>query len=330
MAGRLELMHSWIGTELGIENFKIVPASEDASFRCYFRIYYGEETAIIMDAPPEKEDCLPFVDIVGRLLESGVNAPSIKQQDLEKGFLLLDDLGDQLYLDVLTETNADMLYSDAIESIIKMQTQARVDELPPFNEARLLQEMQLFRDWLLKRHVKLELSAEQQNMLNECFNLLIRSAMEQPMVFVHRDYHSRNLLVGKQNNPGIIDFQDAIYGPLSYDLVSLLKDCYVKWPCTEIMKWVRVYYQLVRSHLFPELDEEQFIRWFDLMGVQRHLKASGIFARLYYRDQKAGFLKNIPRALSYILDLEQDYSELGPLIELIRSKVLPSLQEINL
>lgn len=330
MTKRLKLIHSWIETELGYKDFKIVPASEDASFRRYFRIFYGKDTAIIMDAPPDKEDCLPFIDIVGRLLECGINAPSIKQQDLEKGLLLLDDLGEQLYLDVLTEANADELYGEAIDSIIKMQTKARVDNLPPFDEAQLLQEMQLFRDWLLGRHVKLELSITQQDMLSECFNLLIRSALEQPRVFVHRDYHSRNLLFGKQKNPGIIDFQDAVYGPLSYDLVSLLKDCYVKWPRAEVMKWAQLYFQRARIHLSPELDESQFVRWFDLMGVQRHLKASGIFARLYYRDQKAGFLKDIPRTLSYILELEQDYPELGPLIELIRLDVLPSMPGVEL
>jgi len=327
MTERLKLLHEWLGAGLGIKDYTLLPASEDASFRRYFRISYAGLSRIIMDAPPEKEDCGPYIDITGRLLECGVTVPEIQARELSLGFLLLDDLGTDLYLQTLTEDNADTLYAQAIGAIIKMQTGARTDGLPPYNETLLLDEMGLFRDWLLDRHLGMEKTSAVARILEDSFSLLKQAALQQPKTFVHRDYHSRNLLVSAAQNPGIIDFQDAVSGPVSYDLVSLLKDCYIKWPRQKIKFWAQAYYRQARELSVFDTSEKEFLRWFDLMGVQRHLKASGIFARLCHRDGKTEFLNDIPRTLSYILDLEQEYPQLQALIGLIRDRVLPALEE---
>ncbi len=325
MTERLNLLNNWLRIDLDLKGYSLTPASEDASFRRYFRVSLNSESYIVMDAPPDKEDCQPFIDITERLLECNVNAPEIKARDLDKGFLLLTDLGAQLYLHALTETNADTLYTDAIEAILKIQTGARLTGLPRYDARLLREEMTLFRDWLLTKHLCFKLTDKQQKSLDKTISLLIHSALEQPQVFVHRDYHSRNLLYNENHDPGILDFQDAVIGPVTYDLVSLFKDCYIKWPRTEINRWVHEYYHNARVCLGIQSSEKQFMRWFDLMGVQRQLKASGIFARLYHRDNKSGYLKDIPRTLSYIIDLDDDYPELADLITLIREDVLPAL-----
>jgi len=327
MNTRIDLMDQWLGNELGFSDYTLEPASEDASFRRYFRVCRNGENLIVMDAPPDKEDCRPYIDVAGRLLACGVNVPRILKQDLDKGFLLIADLGETLYLDVLSSDNADQLYADATCALMKMQLGAEVDGLPPYDEQLLWQEMDLFRNWLLKRHLNITLDEGLQHVLDEVFSLLTGSALEQPRVFVHRDYHSRNLMVSETHNPGIVDFQDAVCGPVTYDLVSLFKDCYIKWPRDRINRWVLDYYQAAERLLIPDAGKEQFIRWFDLMGVQRQLKASGIFARLWHRDHKAGSMKDIPRTLSYILDLEERYPELSELTALIRDAVLPALAE---
>ena len=325
MSDRLKLLHHWLSVELCFKDYSLTPASEDASFRRYFRVLHNDGSDIVMDAPPDKEDCSAYLDISARLLACNVNVPEVKARDLVNGFLLLTDLGTELYLDVLTGRNVNTLYNDAIDALLMMQINANSNGLPVYDETLLMTEMHLFSQWLLGKHLQLELTDSQEQLLDKAFTLLTQSALQQPTVFVHRDYHSRNLFHNERANPGIVDFQDAVAGPLAYDLVSLLKDCYIKWSRAEINNWVRTYYQRASDSLSMHLDEQQFMRWFDLMGVQRQLKASGIFARLLHRDGKAGYLKDIPRTLSYIVDLQDDYPELADLTRFIRQHVLSAL-----
>lgn len=325
MPARLTQIHRWIRDALGIAEYTLAPASADASFRRYFRLSYNGETRIVMDAPPERESCKTYLDVAMRLLAAGVHVPEILAQDLGQGLLLLSDLGTELYLDALTEETAGELYQDALHALAGIQGKANPDGLPPYDEHLLRQEMMLFPDWLLGRHLQITLPAEQQAGIQHIFDLLIKNALEQPCVFVHRDYHSRNLMVCPGHNPGIVDFQDAVYGPFTYDLVSLLKDCYIKWPRRQINDRALGYYRQIQDT--AGCDETTFLRWFDLMGVQRHLKASGIFARLFHRDHKSGYLRDIPRTLSYILDLGQEYAELKLLSDLIQDRIMPALEE---
>jgi N-acetylmuramate 1-kinase len=326
MPDRLEQLHIWICKSLGMNDYKLQPASEDASFRRYLRLQFGTQTFIVMDAPPEREPCEPFIDIANRLLAAGVNVPEILEVDAANGFILLSDLGSRLYLTGLNDENADMLYDDALAALLTMQQRADITGMPLYSDNLLQAEMNLFTDWLLGRHLRIYLNDDQHHTLNNVFDMLKENALTQPQVFVHRDYHSRNLMICEELNPGILDFQDAVIGPVTYDLVSLLKDCYIKWPRDRVNAWaLDFYYQLEQS----AFSESEFLRWFDLMGVQRHLKASGIFARLFHRDNKNGYLKDIPRTLSYIIDLQSDYPELEVLIELLNNKVIPALAGAN-
>ena len=332
MTTRLQQLHHWLNEILGSKDYHLDLVSGDASFRCYFRLTHNHETFIVMDAPPTQENSTIFINIAERLLAVSINVPRIIEKDLRQGFLLLSDLGDKQYLNELTEESADRLYQDAMQTLLHMQQQTDTIDLPPYDEKLLLQEMELFGYWLLERHAGLELTTEMERMLGDVFKLLVDEALTQPKVFVHRDYHSRNLMLcapsdsrASHCNPGVLDFQDAVCGPLTYDLVSLLKDCYIKWPAEQIRGWANSFFkQLARDH--SEFDQQQLIRWFDLMGVQRHLKASGIFARLYHRDGKSGYLTDLPMTLSYIVDLKQDYPELQGLIELIQNQLMDSLQ----
>ncbi len=333
MTARLQQLHHWLSQTIGNKDYDLQPASGDASFRRYYRLTQNNETFIVMDAPPEQEDCASFIDIAGRLHDASINVPKIIAKDLRQGFLLLSDLGDEQYLHKLTQadiadTSVNVLYEEAMQALLRIQQQADDKGLPTYDEKLLRQEMELFRHWLLQEHVGLKLTKLSQAMLDDLFTLLVKEALSQPQVFVHRDYHSRNLMIfhdkdshDRKNNPGVLDFQDAVLGPITYDLVSLLKDCYIKWPRQQTRDWVMTFFlQLAKDH--PELDERKFMRWFDLMGVQRHLKASGIFARLYHRDGKPGYLADIPRTLSYIVDLKDDYPELQALVELIQNQVM--------
>lgn len=328
MGVRFEMLTDWLRQVLGEPPRAVEPASGDASFRRYFRVLpaAGGETLIAMDAPPPQEDCRPFVDIADRLGRAGVRVPRVIAQSLEQGFLLLDDLGQVLYLDRLDQGSAPRLYGDALAALASIQACGDVAGLPDYDETLLRREMSLYRDWLLGRHLELELSAQEDAVLAGVEQLLVDSALEQPRVLVHRDYHSRNLMLTSGQNPGILDFQDAVLGPVTYDLVSLLKDCYIAWPREQVLAWVDGYFELAcQSGILRREQEVQFRRWFDLMGVQRHLKAAGIFARLNHRDGKPGYLRDIPRTLGYIVELEADYPELAPLVEQIRQRVLPAL-----
>jgi aminoglycoside/choline kinase family phosphotransferase len=286
---------------------------------------------IVMDAPPGQEDCLPFLRVAAYLEAMQLNAPRIIEANLDAGFLLLSDLGTRLYLDELQRdpSAAESLYTDAIEALLKMQRRGTAFQslLPPYDEELLRFELSLFHDWLCGTHLGLSFSASDEQAWQACCDVLTDNALYQPQVFVHRDYHSRNLMVSGENNPGILDFQDAVEGPLTYDLVSLLKDCYVRWPAEQVRQWALQFYRALDLSIREQVDERQFRRYFELMGVQRHLKAAGIFARLNHRDGKPGYLADIPRTLAYIVELGPQYEELQFLVHLIDQRVLPALAE---
>ncbi|MCW9013628.1 MAG: phosphotransferase [Gammaproteobacteria bacterium] len=303
---RLNQLKHWLTNELHIENFDLAPASADASFRRYFRITTAQQSWVAMDAPPDKEDCEPFVHVAQMIESAGVQAPHIYERNKDDGFMLLSDLGSSQYLATLSSDSAETLYQDAIDALIKMQQLE--NGLPAYDRKLLQTEMHLFRDWYLGTHLNIKLSPQQNDILQSAFDLLIQNALQQPQVFVHRDYHSRNLMLTANDNPGVIDFQDAVIGPISYDLVSLLKDCYIAWPRKKITSWIK--YFLDNNPLTRETSVEQFTHWFELMGVQRHLKAIGIFARLNHRDGKPGYLNDIPRTLTYVIDSCRRYPEL--------------------
>ena len=330
MPERLEQIKQWLNRQ-GIRDFDITPASSDASFRRYFRTTPadGGETRIIMDAPPDKEDCTPFIHVTGMMLDMGLHVPRILAQDLEQGFLMLTDLGSEQYLSHLNDVSMEGMYGDALNALLKMHQSEdpRVGQLPAYDRELLMREMELFREWLLGKHLGLSLSDKQQRMLDQTFTLLADHALDQPRVFVHRDYHSRNLMVSRPN-PGILDYQDAVYGPVTYDLVSLLRDCYIAWPRELVEGLVTDFYKEAAElpHM-RGIGFGRFLSWFDLMGIQRHLKASGIFARLNHRDGKPGYLLDIPRTLNYILQVAGDYPPLDGLAELIAEEVMPRLQE---
>lgn len=292
----------------------------DASFRCYYRLVNDKGSFVIMDAPPDKESCVSFVAVAKILGVAGVHVPVIYHQDLSRGFLLLSDLGDDLFLSQLTSGNADGLYQKAFETLLAVQQVPLTPEisLPSYSKSVLLREMQLFIDWYLVKYKKIAMSRAAQQELEKIFMLLIDNAKAQPQVCVHRDFHSRNLLLCKNDRVGVLDFQDAVCGPITYDLVSLLRDCYVAWPQAKIDAWVLQYYLQSKEHnRLAGVQVEQFIRWFDLMGLQRHLKCLGIFVRLYVRDQKPNYLNDIPRVLTYARMVCNKYSELTPLLNFL-------------
>ena len=319
---RLAQLEHWLIDDVGIGPFTIEPASSDASFRRYFRLRPGQggglldgrhHTLIVMDAPPQQEDTGPYIHIARLLAGIGLNVPLIEQLDTAQGFLLLSDLGSIQYLSKLNDTTVDALYGDALDALLQLQTQGprQANALPPYDHALLWREMELFREWYLQKHLGLELDQAQHQLLDETFETLAQSALEQPPVCVHRDYHSRNLMVTDENNPGILDFQDAVIGPITYDLVSLLRDCYIAWPRQRVESWALAYLQSARqAGLVDEADDSRLLRWFDWMGVQRHLKATGIFARLNYRDGKPGYLNDIPRTMAYVRDVASRYDAL--------------------
>jgi len=319
---------AWIQQTLGAHTGAITPASTDASFRRYFRVQQAGQSRIVMDAPPAREDCRPFVQVTDLLHAAGLQAPRIYAADLEQGFLLLSDLGDALYLDTLTAANCDALYRDAIAALVQMQRCCDASSLPTYDRQRLREEMQLFTDWFAAQHLRLDWPGAAITILDEAFEFLIGEALAQPQVFVHRDYHSRNLMLLDHNNPGILDYQDAVLGPIGYDLVSLLRDVYVRWPASQVARWVAHYHQLAsESKLLGGASLAMFTRWFDLIGVQRHLKIAGIFARLYHRDGKARYLADIALSLDYLLEIAARYPELAPLSALLEEYDVRSLNQ---
>jgi N-acetylmuramate 1-kinase len=322
---RLANLTRWVIEDLGFAGAAIAPASVDASFRRYFRVTRGADSCIVMDAPPDKEDSGPFLQVARILGSLDLNVPIILARDMERGFLLLSDLGSRQYLDALgSDGAADELYADALKSLRTMQTaDARISQgLPRYDRPLLLREMELLPEWFLKRHLGLMLEAPERAMLTRLFESLVESAVSQPGCFVHRDYHSRNLLVTRANNPGILDFQDAVWGPVTYDLASLLKDAYIAWPPARVRQWALQYREsLLEAGFKLDADAARFMRWFDLMGLQRHIKVLGIFARLFYRDDKSQYLKDLPRVLSYARDTALSYPETEAFAEFIVSRI---------
>jgi len=325
---RLDALNAWLERVLPAPKQSIAPASFDASFRRYFRVTLAQEielpdsgahasTLIAMDAPPPHENCGPYVAVARLLSGAGVHAPVILARDLEQGFLLLSDLGTQTYLSALGEATAAALYRDATSSLLRWQLASRAGVLPRYDKAILLRELDLFPEWYVSRHLGISLNDDQQRDLRFAFGLVLDNNLAQQCVYVHRDYHSRNLMVCAPN-PGVLDFQDAVYGPITYDLVSLLRDAYIAWDEERQLDWAVRYWERAREAGLP-VDEDfaAFWRDFEWMGVQRQLKVLGIFARLYHRDGKAGYLEDMPRVMMYLRGACARYRELLPLARLL-------------
>lgn len=349
MDNRLQTLTQWVKQFPGFENARPEPVSGDASFRRYFRVFgsvVGDPDQqddmrpfIVMDAPPEHEDCRPFVAIARHWHEQGIAVPEILREDLEQGLLMLEDFGDNLMLGALNESSADALYHGALDELVAIQ-QVRATPaypLPPYNSELLDREMALFPDWLLTRKLGMVLDNSEHALLDTTFAMLRESALAQPTVTVHRDYHSRNLLVPpslsdhvhkrtESVRPGVIDFQDAVCGPVTYDLVSLLKDCYINWPADRVKQWQARFRQQTLDAGLHNADHDTFNQWFELMGMQRHLKAAGIFARLDIRDGKPGFLKDIPRTVCYLVQASGRQPALRHFHEWLTDRVLPAVE----
>jgi aminoglycoside/choline kinase family phosphotransferase len=322
---RLGLLTRWVREDLGFTHARIEPASADASFRRYFRVTRGSESCIVMDAPPDREPLEPFVRVARSLLTLGLNVPVVLACDMSRGLLLLSDLGTRQYLDQLTEgRDVDRLYGDALAALVRMQTRGADAALglPPYDRELLHREMELMPEWFLGRHLAAPPDPWVRAMLDRLFEFLSRSALSQPATFVHRDYHSRNLLVTGEGNPGVLDFQDAVRGPVTYDAVSLLKDCYISWPLARVHGWLLDYRRaLIDAGFALAGGEAEFIRAFDLMGLQRHIKVLGIFARLFYRDGKSGYLKDLPRVLAYTRDAAALHPETAEFADYLAAQV---------
>lgn len=326
---RLEALSAWLKHDLNLGVDKLRPASSDASFRRYFRASVGDDSFIVMDAPPSHEDVLPFIKIAELLREAGVQAPKIHAQDIEKGFLLLCDFGNRPYLDHLNEDTVEKLYGDALDSLTKLKRGVDIHtcKLPRYDESLLRREMNLCPEWFLTGLLKRNPSPAQQAILDKTWQILVDSALEQPQVCVHRDYHSRNLMITDVDNPGVLDFQDAVIGPVTYDLVSLLRDCYIVWPQQRVENWVLNYQQrLLDEGLISETDPQRFLRWLDLMGLQRHIKVLGIFARLYLRDGKPGYLGDLPRVMNYVVEASARHPELAEFLALLQDGVIAQME----
>ncbi len=327
---RAKAILDWLTKDLNLNITQFELASSDASFRRYFRVHYAERHSIIMDAPPDKEDTAPFIKVAQLLKQAQVNVPNIIQQNTQQGFLLLEDFGSQCLLDCLNKATAATLYRDALNSLVTLQKNVNIKScgLPCYDADLLQTELILFTDWFLAQQCQLTLSTAQQTVIETSHQLLINSARQQTQVCVHRDYHSRNLMYVASNNPGIIDFQDAVIGPVTYDAVSLLRDCYISWPDAQIEQYLKSYYQQLIQAQLIKIDFKQFKRDFDLMGIQRHLKAIGIFARLNIRDGKSVYLGDIPRTLNYVINISQRYPELQDFYTLLMETVLPASKRV--
>ena len=313
---RAQQAFDWASAQLKQRDLTIAPASADASFRRYFRLTGTGRSWVLMDAPPDKEDCKPFIHVAGLIQRAGLNGPVIHAQDLQRGFLLLSDLGKQTYLHVINETNADELFTPAIEALIRWQLSSKPDELPPYDDALLRRELALFPDWYVARHLQRTLTSAQASVLCTAEDVLVTRALAQPKVFVHRDYMPRNLMISTPN-PGILDFQDAVYGPITYDVASLFKDAFLSWPEERVQVWAYQYWDKARKAGLPvSADFKTFYADFELMGLQRHLKVLGIFARINYRDGKSHYLKDTPRFIRYVRDVASRYAELAGLLAL--------------
>ncbi len=361
---RQQQLTEWLQNLYPKQAFSLAPASADASFRRYFRATFAEmprifplpiplpqagegvnvkdvkplRTLIVMDAPPQQEDCRPFIHVAQLFAEASVHVPQVIAQNLEHGFLLLSDMGNTTYLQALNTDNARELYGDACNALISIQLASKINELPPYDEALLMREMRLFPEWYISKHLRLTLNEKQIATLESVFQRIVQNNLAQPQVYVHRDFHSRNLMfiapplsnslpqAGERTNvkdtfsisPGILDFQDAVYGPITYDLVSLFKDAYIGWREADVLDWLIRYWEGARKAGLPvHEDFGAFYRDYEWMGVQRHLKVLGIFARLCYRDGKDGYLQDMPLVMSYLRRTCERYTDLKPLLRLL-------------
>ena len=314
---RESLRLDWTRQALADPDATIERASNDASFRSYWRARSAGRSWVLMDAPPDKEDIRPWLDVASRLSRAGVHVPDIQAADAVRGFVLMEDMGDRLLLPELNESTADRLYGDAMRALLHMQLKGDTTGLPAYDEARLVAEMELMPEWLIQRHLGITPECEEWDVIESAFRALETSARAQPQAFVHRDYHSRNLLVTGRDDPGVIDFQDAVRGPVTYDLVSLLRDCYIAWPQPRVEAWVEQYRQQLAGAGIAVPEAAAFLRAFDLMGLQRHIKVLGIFCRLWYRDGKAGYLQDLPLVWRYTRDVGRRHPETAPLVDLV-------------
>lgn len=327
---RRQQLQSWIAAEFPGRPFELAPASADASFRRYFRVTFADDpvTLIAMDAPPSHEDCRPFVQVAELFAAAGAHVPALIRQNLEQGFLLLSDLGNTTYLQALTKDNAHNLYAEALGTLICIQKASRPDVLPEYSRELLMRELELFPVWYVSRHKGVTLTDQQATQLYEVFERILDVNMAEPKVFVHRDFHSRNLMLSSPN-PGVLDFQDAVYGPLSYDLASLLKDAYIHWDEEFALDLLARYWETARALGLPVRESfAEFHRDYEWMGVQRHIKVLGIFARLYHRDGKDGYLKDMPLVMQYLRKACERYGELKPLLRLLE-QLEPTVTEVG-
>nr|WP_293367493.1 phosphotransferase [Nevskia sp.] len=324
---RAVLARDWALNALTLADAHFAPASADASFRRYFRVSAQGQSWIVMDAPPEREDCGPFLKVGALLLDAGVNVPQVVAQDLDQGFLLLTDLGRQTYLDVINEANADALFAPAIAALIRWQRASKPGVLPDYDAALLARELALFPDWYLARHLGIRLSGADLADWNTVCERLIAAALAQPKVYVHRDYMPRNLMLSAPApdvQVGVLDHQDAVHGPIAYDPICLFKDAFLSWPEARVDGWLRQYHAAGSAAGLPlNPDYAAFRRDADWIGVQRHLKVLGIFARINYRDGKPKYLADTPRFIRYVIDVARRYPELAPLAGLFERLVLP-------
>lgn len=315
--GRREQLETWLSAQLGGPPAVLETASQDASFRRYFRARNGDASWIVMDAPPEHENCAVFVRVAALMAGAGVHVPRVYAQDLEQGFLLLGDLGTVSYLSALNETSADALFGAATDALVRWQLASRPGVLPEYDRALLTRELELFPEWYVARHRGVTLTAAQRAALDGVFNALLANVLAQPRVYVHRDYMPRNLMVCDPN-PGVLDFQDAVYGPVTYDLASLFRDAFISWDEERVLDWSVRYWEKARAAQLPvDADFGAFYRDCEWMALQRHLKVLGIFARLHYRDGKAGYLEDTPRFIGYVRKTALRYRELKPLLPLL-------------
>ncbi|WNB74634.1 aminoglycoside phosphotransferase family protein [Methylomonas koyamae] len=325
---RLAALVDWLQRDLSLDISQLSPASSDASFRRYFRVVHAGGVQIAMDAPPEKENCAAFIRIAGLMRDAGIHVPAVYRSDTRQGFLLLEDLGSENLLDRLTPATADALYAKALDSLFELQRNVDTTtcQLPEYDAAFIERELGIFYEWFLQKLVGLELPQPLAAQLNRT---LVESALAQPRVCVHRDYHSRNLMLPANGGLGVIDFQDAVVGPISYDPVSLLRDCYIAWPEHRVDEWVQAYHARLCESRLLDADYPQFRRWFDLMGLQRHLKAIGIFARLHLRDGKPNYLADIPRTFAYVESVCARYPELGQFRQFLQDSLKPAYPPIR-
>jgi len=311
---------AWTRQVLDDAGLILASASADASFRSYWRTWHAGRSWVVMDSPPAQEDPRPWLEIGARLSAAGLHVPAVQAQDLEQGFLLIEDLGSQLYLPALNDNTVDALYDDAMNALLRMQRDVDTTGMQPYDHAFLQRELEIMPEWFLRRHLGDTPECEAWDVLESAFTVLLKNALEQPRCFVHRDYHSRNLLIVGTNSPGIIDFQGALLGPVTYDLASLLRDCYIVWDRERVEAWAESYRRRLQAArlIAADADRERFLRWFDLIGLQRHIKVLGIFCRLYYRDGKHGYLDDLPRVYDYVVDVAGRYPELADFVALLR------------